>query len=102
MSPSSTTPVLGRPVDGPLPADALDTWDAPAGDLVVTITGEPGELTALCPGVQYVQPDSYLFEIRYRPGRKVVEGKSLKLFLLGFRDRRSASRTSPPRSGTPW
>jgi 7-cyano-7-deazaguanine reductase len=75
---------LGRP-DVAADADRpLDTWPAPAGDLVVTITGNPGELTAVCPGTG--QPDAYTYDIRYRPLGHLVEGKSFKKFLEAWRN----------------
>jgi NADPH-dependent 7-cyano-7-deazaguanine reductase QueF len=81
------TPVLGRDAALDLiTADQLDTWPAPPGDTVVTIT--TSELTALCPGVERRQPDFYAATIRYRPNAAVVEGKSFKLYCEHFRDRR--------------
>jgi 7-cyano-7-deazaguanine reductase len=81
-------PVLGQRIFGPIKASQLDTWSAPPGDNVITITGEPSELSALCPAIEAEQPDYYTFQIRYRPGPRIVEGKALKLYLLGFRNRR--------------
>lgn len=84
----TAAPVLGDPTAQPSPDRPLDTWPAPGGDVVVHITGAPGELTALCPAVTADQPDAYTFAIRYRPDAVVVESKSLKLFLAAFRNRR--------------
>jgi len=55
---------------------------------VVNITGEPGELSALCPAMVADQPDGYTFQLRNRSNGKVVESKSFKLCLIGFRNRR--------------
>ena len=42
------------------------------------------ELTALCPVTKL--PDFYTLRISYEPDAKLIELKSLKLYLLGFRD----------------
>jgi 7-cyano-7-deazaguanine reductase len=42
------------------------------------------ELAAICPVTG--QPDLYLATIEYRPQALCLESKSLKLYLLGFRD----------------
>jgi len=42
-------------------------------------------LTALCPITG--QPDFYELKLDYRPGVSLIESKSLKLYLWGFRDR---------------
>lgn len=77
--------LLGRNVDrgeyGQLdtfPADPAQTW--------VELTGD--ELTALCPAVSGLQPDLYRWSIRYEPNERCLESKSLKLYLLTFRDER--------------
>jgi NADPH-dependent 7-cyano-7-deazaguanine reductase QueF len=82
---SPSAPVLGQTGVTADPDRQLDTWPAPPGDLVVTITGNPGELTAVCPGTG--QPDAYRYDIRYRPLGHLVEGKSFKKFLESFRNR---------------
>ena len=64
-------------------AAELVTWPAPPDGGAVFI--ETDELTALCPGTG--QPDFYTLSIRYRPARLLVESRSLKLFLTGFRSR---------------
>lgn len=46
------------------------------------------ELQALCPAVEGVQPDIYRAEISYTAVTHAVESKSLKLWLVTFRDRR--------------
>jgi len=43
------------------------------------------ELTALCPTTD--QPDFYTLRLLYEPSAKLVELKSLKLYLLKFRDK---------------
>ncbi len=42
------------------------------------------ELTALCPVTRL--PDFYTVSLSYEPDRKLVELKSLKLYLVGFRN----------------
>lgn len=42
------------------------------------------ELTALCPVTKL--PDFYTLEIRYEPDQKLIELKSLKLYLVGYRE----------------
>ena len=48
----------------------------------VTLTGE--EFTCLCPITH--QPDYATIKIRYIPDKKLVESKSLKLYLTSFRN----------------
>lgn len=62
---------------------ALDTWPASGDDLIVMI--KTAELTALCPLTRL--PDFYTLEARYRPGQRIVESKSVKVYLAAFRDR---------------
>ncbi len=64
------------------PIDELDTFPAPAGLGVVTMTSD--ELTALCPVTG--QPDFYTITIDYTPGPLCIESKSLKLYLWHFRE----------------
>ena len=54
----------------------------PARDYWVTFTAP--EFTTLCPKTG--QPDFATLTIRYIPGKKLVESKSLKLYLFGFRN----------------
>ncbi len=53
----------------------------PAQEALVRL--EAFEFTSLCPITG--QPDWGTIEIQYRPGRWCVESKSLKLYLMGFR-----------------
>jgi 7-cyano-7-deazaguanine reductase len=77
--------LLGRPVRTE-EYGQLDTFPADPAQTLVELTGD--ELTALCPGVAGLQPDFYHWSIRYRPNRVCLETKSLKLYLLTFRDER--------------
>ena len=54
----------------------------PERDYWVTFTAP--EFTTLCPKTG--QPDFATLTIRYIPGQKLVESKSLKLYLFGFRN----------------
>jgi 7-cyano-7-deazaguanine reductase len=77
--------VLGRETRGPIEAEQLDTvpWNHTDTDAVIEFS--TSELTALCPIT--AQPDFYELELRYRPGALLLESKSMKLYLWGFRDR---------------
>ena len=55
----------------------------PGRDYWVTFTAP--EFTTLCPKTG--QPDFATITIRYIPAKKLVESKSLKLYLFGFRNR---------------
>ena len=77
--------VLGREVRGPIAAEQLDAvpWDH--GDADATVEFTTNELTATCPITG--QPDFYELKFSYRPRVSLIESKSLKLYLWGFRDR---------------
>ncbi len=59
----------------------LETFANP-GVSQVELTSD--ELTAVCPVTG--QPDLYVATIEYRPDALCLESKSLKLYLVGFRD----------------
>jgi len=59
----------------------LETFPNPGVD-VVSMTSD--ELAAICPITS--QPDLYEATIAYRPGRLCIESKSLKLYLMSFRN----------------
>ena len=77
---------LGRKVRAPRDYDpsVLDTFENrhPSRDYWVTFTAP--EFTTLCPKTG--QPDFATLTIRYIPAKKLVESKSLKLYLFGFRN----------------
>lgn len=75
--------VLGQTVREPITAAELETFDAPPGCSAVSF--QTNELTAFCPVTH--QPDYYTLTIRYVPTKLCIESKSLKLYLMGFRDR---------------
>lgn len=66
------------------PSKTLDTFDNPNPERDYEIFFECPEFTCLCPKTG--QPDFAKIEIRYVPGDKCVELKSLKLYLWSFRD----------------
>lgn len=80
---------LGRNVKGyKKPSiDILETFDAPKmrypGTFFVTFT-QFGEFTSNCPLTG--QPDFADIKIMYRPKKKCVESKALKLYLQSFRN----------------
>lgn len=72
--------VLGRTVKGAL--DHVQTL--PARPEVYSVTAIANEVTARCPVTD--QPDIYEVTIRYRPEGRIIESKSLKMYLLRWRD----------------
>ena len=81
MADDPSLTLLGRPQRAPV--DALECFAAPAH--VTEVRFECAELTSLCPITG--QPDFATVEIVYRPRRRCVESKSLKLYLWSFRER---------------
>lgn len=81
-APSSLT-LLGSPQRAPV--DALECFDAP--EHVTEVRFACAELTSMCPITG--QPDFATVEILYRPRRRCVESKSLKLYLWSFRERQA-------------
>jgi 7-cyano-7-deazaguanine reductase len=77
--------VLGRDVRGPIGAEGLDAVPWSHGDTDANVEFTTNELTALCPITG--QPDFYELKLDYRPKGSLIESKSLKLYLWGFRDR---------------
>jgi 7-cyano-7-deazaguanine reductase len=81
---ASARPMLGRPV-GAAEYGRLDVFPVTAPVRVRFVTDE---LQALCPAVDGIQPDVYRAEITYTAVTHAIESKSLKLWLVTFRDRR--------------
>jgi 7-cyano-7-deazaguanine reductase len=77
--------VLGRDVRSPLGADQLDAVPWSHGNTDATVEFTTSELTATCPITG--QPDFYELRLSYRPQESLIESKSLKLYLWGFRDK---------------
>lgn len=74
--------VLGQTVRHPI--DHVECFDAP--DHVSQVRFSTDELLSRCPVTE--QPDLSSLRIEYRPDRRCVESKSLKLYLWSFRDRK--------------
>lgn len=62
----------------------LETWDNPHVERDYEVDISFPEFTCLCPRSGY--PDFATVRIRYVPDRKIVELRSLKLYLNSFRD----------------
>ncbi|MDA8088208.1 MAG: preQ(1) synthase [Nitrospiraceae bacterium] len=79
----------GSPKTGPrygekaIGAASLEFWDNPAPERDYEINIEFPEFTCLCPRSGY--PDFATIRVGYVPDRKIVELKSLKLYLNSFR-----------------
>ncbi len=82
----SNLKTLGRTTEAPKTYDptVLDAFANrhPERDYWVTFTAP--EFTTLCPKTG--QPDFATLTIRYIPAKRLVESKSLKLYLFGFRN----------------
>jgi 7-cyano-7-deazaguanine reductase len=63
----------------------LELWDNPAPERDYEIALSFPEFTCLCPRSGY--PDFATIRVTYVPEKKIVELKSLKLYLNSFRDR---------------
>lgn len=64
----------------------LELWDNPCSEKDYEINISFSEFTCLCPRSGY--PDFATVAIKYVPDRKIVELKSLKLYLNSFRNMR--------------
>ena len=62
----------------------LEVWDNPSAERNYEISIAFPEFTCLCPRSGY--PDFATIRLNYVPAKKIVELKSLKLYLNGFRD----------------
>lgn len=62
----------------------LETWDNPASERSYEININFPEFTCLCPRSGY--PDFAVIRVNYIPDKKIIELKSLKLYLNSFRD----------------
>jgi len=70
--------------NAPKPARRLETFPNQHPGRLYTVTLESNEFTCLCPATG--QPDFATITIRYVPDQRIVESKSLKLYLWSFRD----------------
>jgi 7-cyano-7-deazaguanine reductase len=62
----------------------LETWDNPSAERDYEISIAFAEFTCLCPRSGY--PDFATIKVHYVQAKKIVELKSLKLYLNSFRD----------------
>jgi 7-cyano-7-deazaguanine reductase len=70
-------------------ADAsLEIWDNPSPERDYEVQISFPEFTCLCPRSGY--PDFGVIHVRYMPAKKIVELKSLKLYLNAFRSRHAS------------
>lgn len=63
----------------------LEAWDNPYPEKDYEINITFSEFTCLCPRSGY--PDFATIKLTYKPDKKIIELKSLKLFLNSFRDK---------------
>jgi 7-cyano-7-deazaguanine reductase len=89
-------PMLGRAVD-PSEYGTLDTFPV---ERPVRVRFETAELEALCPAVEGIQPDIYRCVIEFRAETVSLESKSLKYWLVTFRDRRIFAENLAAEIGT--
>lgn len=61
----------------------LETFKRPLGRASLTVQIQVPEFTCLCPVTGH--PDFATIAIRYCPNLKCIESKSLKIYLMGFR-----------------
>lgn len=73
--------ILGRPAK---PSKKLEAFPNRTPDRHYLVTLETDEFTCLCPLTG--QPDFARLTIQYVPDQKIVESKSLKLYLWSYRD----------------
>jgi 7-cyano-7-deazaguanine reductase len=81
---------VSRDIDGygvrMIEVNQLETWPSARPDRPYLVHEEMPEFTCLCPRSGF--PDFATLILDYVPGPSVVELKSLKLYVNGFRDRR--------------
>ncbi len=82
VDPTGDLTLLGREVRGPV--RKLEAFPNRHPGRRYTVTLECPEFTCVCPLTG--QPDFGTITIRYIPDQKIVESKSLKLYLWSFRE----------------
>jgi 7-cyano-7-deazaguanine reductase len=75
---------FGASVENMSDASVLETFENPCPDRDYEIFIEQPEFTSLCPKTGH--PDFATIQIRYVPGPKCVELKSLKIYLQSYRN----------------
>ena len=66
------------------PSKKLETFPNKNPDRPYTVELSTNEFTCLCPATG--QPDFATINIKYVPGKKIVESKSLKMYLWSYRN----------------
>jgi 7-cyano-7-deazaguanine reductase len=83
------SPNIGAPEElygtAAIRANKLERWANPHAERPYAISFDIPEFTCLCPRSGF--PDFALIKIRYQPREWIVELKSLKLYINGYRDR---------------
>jgi 7-cyano-7-deazaguanine reductase len=86
MEESSNTPVSEEPYGTvAIRENRLERWPDPHPERPYLISFDIPEFTCLCPRSGF--PDFALIKIRYQPREWIVELRSLKLYINGYRDR---------------
>lgn len=85
MSEEHTTRTPGRYGQEEIARNRLEPWPNPKPERDYVIHFEIPEFTCLCPRSGY--PDFATIVVDYVPDASIVELKSLKLYINGFRDR---------------
>jgi 7-cyano-7-deazaguanine reductase len=86
MGESSNTPASNEPYGtAAIRENKLERWPDPNPGRPYLISFDIPEFTCLCPRSGF--PDFALMKIRYQPRDWIVELKSLKLYINGYRDR---------------
>lgn len=67
-----------------LKAPRIETWENQYPDKDYTVTLDNPEFTCVCPKTGL--PDFANISIQYKPGKSCVELKSLKMYMLFYRD----------------
>ena len=65
--------------------NSLEPWPNPYPERPYTVSFDIPEFTCLCPRSGF--PDFALIKVRYQPRDVIVELRSLKLYINGFRDK---------------
>lgn len=79
----SNLTILGQKREGAITKDELEFFPKPSASLS-RVEFETHEFASLCPVTN--QPDTYTVRISYEPRDKCVESKSLKLYLMQWRN----------------
>lgn len=83
MSDTANLTILGQKVEGAITKEQLEWFPCPA-DALDEVSFTTHEFNSLCPVTG--QPDLYTITITYVPAERCVESKSLKLYLMQWRN----------------